>query len=100
LRPGAVVGVSARTRPLDRRIARALAIEGESVVEVIEVDPKGPAHAAGVRDGDQIIALDGVRIASVDDLQRTLTQWTSGVVSLDRLRGVERTTVAMTPREV
>lgn len=93
------LGVSARTRPIDRRIARAHAIEGESVVEVMEVDPKGPAHAAGVRDGDQIVALDGVRMGSVDDLQRALTQRMSGVVALDRLRGAERKTVEVTLRE-
>ena len=94
------LGVSARTRPLDRRIARAHGIEGPSVVEVMEVDPKGPAYAAGLRDGDQIVALDGARIGSVDDLQRALSQRTSGDVSLDRLRGVERKRVAVALREV
>jgi S1-C subfamily serine protease len=93
------LGISARTRPLDRRIARAHAIHGDTLVEVMEVDPKSPAFADGIRDGDQIVALDGTRIATVGDLQRVLTQWKNGVVSLDTLRGAERRAVTVTPRE-
>src|SRR5438067_2564024 len=38
----------------------------------IEVVPGGPAAAAGLRTGDQVVAVDGVRIDSFEDLRREL----------------------------
>ncbi len=38
----------------------------------IEVFPGGPAAAAGLRTGDQIVAVDGVTVASFDELKREL----------------------------
>jgi S1-C subfamily serine protease len=93
------LGVSARTRPIDRRIARAHGLTQETGVEVLEIDPDGPARGAGLRDGDIVIALDGSTVASIDDLHRMLTRWTGGDVAIDRLRGAKRETIAVRPRE-
>src|SRR3954470_14565323 len=38
----------------------------------IEVVPGGPAAAAGVQTGDQVVAVDGVKVDSFDDLRREL----------------------------
>src|SRR5919202_5986481 len=38
----------------------------------IEVIPGGPAAAAGLRTGDQVVAIDGVRVESFDDIRREL----------------------------
>jgi regulator of sigma E protease len=38
----------------------------------IEVFPGGPAAAAGLHTGDQVVAVDGVPVASFDDLKREL----------------------------
>jgi S1-C subfamily serine protease len=93
------LGVVARTRPIDRRIARAHGIAQENGVEVVEIDPKGPARAADLRDGDIVIGIDGEPVTSVDDLHRALTRWTRGEVAIDRLRGAKRETVAARPSE-
>jgi S1-C subfamily serine protease len=93
------LGVSARTRPIDRRIARVHGIAQETGVEVVEVDPKGPAHAADLRDGDVVLGIDGAPVTSVDDLHRALTQWKRGEIAIDRLRGTKRETIAARPTE-
>jgi S1-C subfamily serine protease len=43
-------------------------------VEVLSVNVKGPAKEAGVKAGDLIVALNGQVVASVDDLQRFLSE--------------------------
>ena len=63
----------------------------ESGVLVISLEANGPARAAGVRDGDIIVSLDGHAVASLDDLHRLLTEDRIGTtVTLGLLRGVER----------
>src|SRR5438067_2539609 len=44
----------------------------------IEVIPGGPAAAAGLRTGDQVVAIDGARVDSFDDLRRELQRPGSG----------------------
>ena len=96
------LGLSARTRPLDRRIARAHAIEGDTVVEIMEVVPQGRLRwraYATWRPTHRISTERGSRAST--SLQRACSHWwTSGAVALDRLRGVERSTVVVMPRAV
>src|ERR671937_2235140 len=44
----------------------------------IEVIPGGPAAAAGLRAGDQVVAIDGARVDSFDDLRRELQKPDAG----------------------
>src|SRR5438445_11286307 len=44
----------------------------------IEVIPGGPAAAAGLQTGDQVVAVDGVAVDSFDDLSRELQMRDSG----------------------
>ncbi len=67
----AYLGVAGGSRPLGPNAARRT---GRSrAFEVAEVVPASPAAAAGVRSGDIIVALDGVTVADVADLQRLMT---------------------------
>ena len=51
-------------------------------VTVVAVEDDGPAAGAGIRSGDVITAVDGARVASVDDLQAALHGHSPG----DRVR--------------
>ena len=68
----AYIGISGRERPLYSREARLLSRDQRFGVEVMEVEPDGPAHRAGVKQGDVIVALDGEPVTDMAGLQRTL----------------------------
>ena len=94
------LGVVAQNRRIDPRVRRHLELLQESGVEVMSVEPSGPAAAAGVRDGDIVLALDGRPVQSVDDVHRTLTQWPVGKpLPLSALRRLERVDVVALPTE-
>jgi serine protease Do len=66
----AYIGIAGGSRPLPPRMAAQL--ERESAVEIVEVAEGSPAAQAGLRPEDLIVALDGVTIEGVDDLQRLM----------------------------
>ncbi len=66
------LGIAARERALDRRLARMLEIEQTRVVEVMSLEANGPAAAAGLHSGDVVLAVNGKPVLSVDDLHRAL----------------------------
>lgn len=83
----AYVGVMAQVRPIDRRLQRLLKLDAPSLIEVVEVEPKGPAGAAGIRVGDLIYAANGEGVTTMDDLHRILARSRPGsVCTLELLR--------------
>jgi S1-C subfamily serine protease len=94
------LGIVAQNRRIDPRVKRHLDLLQESGVEVMSVEPSGPAAAAGVRDGDIVLALDGRPVQSVDDVHRTLTQWPVGKpLPVAALRRLDRLDVVALPTE-
>ena len=67
------LGISATVSPLSRRLIRRHDLLSDFAVEVVSVDPRGAAAAAGLAVGDLIISVDGRIVSSVDDLHRLLT---------------------------
>ena len=67
------LGLSAQTIMLDARLARRLKRAAPSAVQVLDVQPGGPAAEAGIARGDVILDFDGTGIFTVDDLHRLLT---------------------------
>ncbi len=67
------LGIAGQTRPVRRQAQRYFELAQESAVEVISVEPNGPAQRAGIREGDLVIAVDGKGIGSVDDIHHLLT---------------------------
>ena len=57
-------------------------------MRVVEVPPEGPAHAADLRAGDRIVAIDGTQIAGRDSdaVQRLLSGEVGSRATLQVLR--------------
>lgn len=68
------LGIVGRDRPLDQDLARALDVENERAVEVVDVDWDGPAGDAGIQTGDLLLALDDRLVGSITDLHRWLAE--------------------------
>ncbi|HEY3358612.1 MAG TPA: PDZ domain-containing protein [Polyangia bacterium] len=62
-------------------------------VEVLD----GPARAAGVRDGDRVLAVDGAPVADFADIRRLVAARRSGPVAVRLERDGGATTVTVTP---
>ncbi|MFA5653826.1 MAG: trypsin-like peptidase domain-containing protein [Desulfomonilia bacterium] len=96
----AYLGVAGRTRPIGRKIARYHGLVGEDAVEIISVEPEGPSRRAGLHIGDVIVSVNGVRVGSIDDLHRFLSDWPIGEpVRLSILRRTDLVDLKLIPAE-
>ena len=96
----ASMGLSGSTVALSRRVARFLEVEQRSAVRVEEVLRESPAQVAGVASGDTIVGIDGLTVASVDDLQRLLDESRIGRTCVLRiLRGTRVVYLQVQPVE-
>ena len=96
----AYLGLTGQTRPVDRRLARELALTSARAVEVLGVEARGPAAVAGVREGDLLIAVNDRPVQSVDDLHRMLVGWPAGeAIKVTLLRAERRLDLAVVPAE-
>jgi S1-C subfamily serine protease len=94
------LGLSGQTVPLLRRVTRAHALPQESAVLVVSLEPGAPGAAAGLRDGDLIVAFDGEIVEGVDTLHRLLTDERIGTsASMTVLRGVEKLVFRVVPAD-
>ncbi len=88
------LGIAGRPRPLSRRIVRYFGLPREAGVEVVSVEPGGPAGASGIRPGDVVVEMNGRSVESVDDLHRLLSEAKGADrARLGLLRGNERMTI-------
>lgn len=82
------LGISARQRPIDRRLVRYHDLPFDTAVEVVSLDPDAPAAAGGVRAGDVIVMLNGKGVRSVDDIHRLLAEEEFGTaITISLVRG-------------
>ena len=95
----AFVGIAGGDRPLPPAVR--MQIGRPSGVEVIGVDPDGPAAAAGVRPEDLIVAVDGRPVERMDDLLRLMGGDAVGIaVTLGIVRAGNPIEVALVPAEL
>jgi S1-C subfamily serine protease len=94
------LGIAAQDVPIPRRIVRYFVLPAVSAVLVTETVEGGAAKAAGVRDGDLIVAFGGEVVARTDDLHRLLTGDRAGQeTTVKVIRGTELLEVAITPAD-
>jgi S1-C subfamily serine protease len=95
----AYLGIAGDGRPLPPRLARELG--RRSGVEVVEVMAGSPAASAGLRPEDLIVAVDGVPVARVDDVQKLMVGDRIGTnVAVDVVRGGRPLRLALVPAEL
>jgi len=89
------LGIAARSEELLPALSRGA---GQlRAVRILEISSGSPAHAAGLKKGDFLLAANGKSIASVDDLQRVLVLSGPGEVELDIYRGANRRRISARP---
>jgi S1-C subfamily serine protease len=94
------LGIAGRQRPLERRIVRFHNLNKNNAVEVLSVEPRGPAGLAGMQAGDLVVAIKGADVQSVDDLHRFLAEWPIGrPVEIEIVRGNTRRVLIIVPKE-
>ncbi len=97
------IGISAQTVSIHRRVVRFYGLTQETGVVVAGIedgDGRSPARAAGLREGDVIVALDDKPVAGVDDLHRLLTDAQVGArCALTIIRYTERLVLPIFPEE-
>jgi S1-C subfamily serine protease len=104
MRHGRVVrgylGIHVRNVPLPRALARTFALEQKSGIEVIAVEPDGPADQAGIREEDILVTLGDHPTPSADSLHKILTELPVGIPAVVALlRGNHRLERMVVPGE-
>ncbi len=94
------LGIAAEEVLLPARVGAVLELPAPRGIAVRRVEKGSPAAAAGLRDGDILVALDGNPVATVADLQRTLGRDAIGrEVALRMLRNGKAETRTLHPVE-
>jgi S1-C subfamily serine protease len=94
------IGVAGQQTPIPRALTRANQLAVASGVLVTAIEKKSPAEAAGLEEGDVILAFGGTTVSGVDDLHRLLSEERIGVSAvIVVLRRGRRTPLTITPAE-
>jgi S1-C subfamily serine protease len=68
------LGIGGQRVTLQRRLARHHGLASEHALMVVHVEVGSPAQAAGLREGDVVVAFSGQPVSGVDDLHRLLAE--------------------------
>src|SRR5213595_1187795 len=94
------IGVAGQNVPIHRRIIRFYRLPLETGVLVVSIEKNSPAERAGLREGDLIVAFNGLPIGSVHDLHKILVGEQIGVsASLTVIRHTEKLELSILPAE-
>jgi S1-C subfamily serine protease len=94
------LGLHGRDVPIARAIARFLGLTQESGVEVIHLEPDGPAAQSGMEVGDLILSIGEQPITALDTLQKRLSEIPVGIpAEIELLRNNRRLSRFVVPGE-
>ena len=94
------LGIGGQNISLPRRLVRFHNLAAEKGVVVVSVEPNSSAQHAGVHEGDVIVGYGDRTVASIDDLQRLMTEEQVGSRStLTLMRRGEKITLTIVPQE-
>jgi S1-C subfamily serine protease len=94
------IGVGGQNVPVPRAIARGNHVAAASGVLVESIEPRSPAAASGLREGDVIIAFAGEAVSGIDQLVRQLTDDRIGQpAAVTILRRGQRQQLTIVPAE-
>jgi S1-C subfamily serine protease len=90
--------VAGQNAPVHRVLIRGHQLPVSSGVFVVSIEQNSPAQAAGLRDGDVIVAFNDQLIPNIDALHRALTEHQPDVrANLTVLRGTEKLVLTIAP---
>ena len=94
------LGIAARDRPLDLRLVRALGLKSTRAVEVLSLEPTGPAAASELRSGDLLVGVNDDEVDGIDALHRQLSRVVpASALTLRVVRRTQLLELPLTPRE-
>lgn len=94
------IGVFGFRRAVNRRLVRFHKLHQDFGVEVVSVEPGGPAQRSGVIPGDILVSINDVVVTSPDDLFRFLAGWPVGrPLRLSALRRADKLEFEVVPSE-
>ena len=68
----AYLGISGAPTPIGRQLVAELGLVASGGIRVLEIVERGPAARAGLEPGDILVALDGISLVTLGELQRAL----------------------------
>jgi S1-C subfamily serine protease len=94
------LGIAGQTVSIQQRIRSFYKLEKSSGIFVASIEPKTPAARSEMREGDIIIALNGLSIGSIDELQKSLgVELVGRKVTLTVLRYTQILDLTVIPEE-
>lgn len=94
------IGVSGQNVPLPRRVVRWHTLKFEMGVQIVAIEPHGPADHAGLREGDVVVGYAGQHVSGFDDLHRLLVDEKVGTQApITVLRGGEKLVLEIVAQE-
>jgi len=93
------LGMAGRQRPMDRWLAQLHDLTNTHVVELMVIEPDGPAARAGLMEGDLLVAVNDQTLNSMDELHRLLADWPPKPLTLTVIRGLDRLLLRVVPTE-
>src|SRR5262249_44618262 len=73
------LGLHVRNVPIPKHLVRQFELTQQAGVEILAVEPNGPADQAGIQVEDVLLGLDEEVTTSADDLHKALTKLPVGI---------------------